>query len=143
MYCGASGGACSGWGWGSSKRSLLTTSCWIATWSSAATSASPSTSPSSSWSGSAHWWATHSISPGFLLDTFAPSFRAKIMYQMNRPGSILCTAALVVCVFVQATVGQQEAGGTQTEEVVRVNAELVQTGVSVFDKQGRFVEGVK
>ncbi|HYP54660.1 MAG TPA: hypothetical protein VEQ42_14015, partial [Pyrinomonadaceae bacterium] len=29
------------------------------------------------------------------------------------------------------------------EEVVRVTAELVQTGVTVFDKQGRFVYGLK
>ncbi len=31
----------------------------------------------------------------------------------------------------------------QAEDVLRINAELVQTGVMVFDKQGRFVEGLK
>ncbi|HKQ53406.1 MAG TPA: VWA domain-containing protein, partial [Pyrinomonadaceae bacterium] len=31
----------------------------------------------------------------------------------------------------------------QDDDVLRINAELVQTGVMVFDKQGRFVEGLK
>lgn len=59
---------------------------------------------------------------------------------MSRPGTILCALTLMLCAFSPAAFGQ-EAGGT--EEVVRVNAELVQTGVSVFDKQGRFVDGLK
>src|SRR5215203_3101229 len=31
----------------------------------------------------------------------------------------------------------------QTDDVIRISTELVQTGVSVFDKRGRFVEGLK
>ncbi|MDT5268866.1 MAG: hypothetical protein QOH49_1052 [Acidobacteriota bacterium] len=58
---------------------------------------------------------------------------------MKKNRTILCAAALVVCAFAQAAAGRQGA----VEEVVRVNAELVQTGVSVFDKQGRFVDGLK
>ena len=34
---------------------------------------------------------------------------------------------------------QQEQG----EDVIRISTDLVQTGVSVFDKQGRFIEGLK
>lgn len=43
--------------------------------------------------------------------------------------------------------GQQPAGNqparAQDDEVVRINTELVQTDVMVFDKQGRFVEGLR
>lgn len=43
--------------------------------------------------------------------------------------------------------GQQQtttaAATAQDDEVVRVNAELVQTDVMVFDKQGRFIEGLQ
>ncbi len=46
-------------------------------------------------------------------------------------------------VFGRVAAGRQEAGAVQADEVVRVNAELVQTGVSVFDKQGRFVDGLQ
>jgi VWFA-related protein len=60
------------------------------------------------------------------------------MYPMNRPGTIVCALTLMLCVFSANAAGRQAA-----EEVVRVNAELVQTGVSVFDKQGRFVDGLK
>jgi VWFA-related protein len=57
---------------------------------------------------------------------------------MHKPGTILCALTLALGVFVCAAFGRQA-----DEEVVRVNAELVQTGVSVFDKQGRFVDGLK
>src|SRR2546421_3943082 len=48
---------------------------------------------------------------------------------------------LSVCVGVcaSATVAQQRPG----DEVVRVNTELIQTDVMVFDKQGAFVDGLK
>ena len=60
------------------------------------------------------------------------------MHPMNKPGSILCALALLLCVFAHAAFARQA-----DEEVVRVNAELVQVGVSVFDGQGRFVDGLK
>ena len=48
------------------------------------------------------------------------------------------------------TQGQQQGQGSaqpeqqeQDEDVIRISTDLVQTGVSVFDKQGRFVEGLK
>ena len=62
---------------------------------------------------------------------------------MNKPVTTVCALALMLCASGRVAVGRQEAGGGQAEEVVRVNAELVQTGVSVFDKQGRFVDGLK
>jgi VWFA-related protein len=62
---------------------------------------------------------------------------------MKKNGTILFALALTLCVSGPAVFGRQEAGGAQAEEVVRVNAELVQAGVSVFDKQGRFVDGLK
>jgi VWFA-related protein len=60
------------------------------------------------------------------------------MYLVNKLGGILWASALVLCVF-----GRVAAGRQADEEVVRVNAELVQVGVSVFDGQGRFVDGLK
>ncbi|HKC64393.1 MAG TPA: hypothetical protein VKB86_12190, partial [Pyrinomonadaceae bacterium] len=39
--------------------------------------------------------------------------------------------------------GQDKSEKQQQDEVVRVNTELVQTDVMVFDKQGRFVDGLK
>jgi VWFA-related protein len=62
---------------------------------------------------------------------------------MNKPCTILCALALALCAFGRAASGRQQAGEGQAEEVVRVKTELVQTGVSVFDKQGRFVDGLK
>lgn len=56
---------------------------------------------------------------------------------MDRPAILLGALTLMLCAFSPAAFGQE------AEEVVRVNAELVQTGVSVFDKQGRFVDGLK
>jgi VWFA-related protein len=47
---------------------------------------------------------------------------------------------LVLCVVGQAAHAQQKPQAT--DEVVRINTELVQTGVTVFDKQGHFVDGL-
>jgi VWFA-related protein len=55
------------------------------------------------------------------------------------------TAALL-CVFVFGSVifgQQQQTTAAQTDDVLRINTELVQTGVTILDKQGRFVEGLK
>src|SRR5437660_8908635 len=38
---------------------------------------------------------------------------------------------------------QNQASAEQAEDVVRINTELVQTDVMVFDKRGRFVEGLR
>src|SRR6185503_6152684 len=51
-------------------------------------------------------------------------------------------ALLCLGVFVPLAWGQNQPGEPQSE-VVRINTELVQTGVMVFDKKGHFVEGLK
>ena len=55
--------------------------------------------------------------------------------------TILRTCLLLLIVG-QVALGQQEKPQS-TDEVVRINTELVQTGVAVFDKQGQFVDGLK
>src|SRR5215210_7508884 len=60
------------------------------------------------------------------------------MHLINNPGIILRVLMLTLCVL-----GRVASGRQADEEVVRVRAELVQAGVSVFDKQGRFVDGLK
>jgi VWFA-related protein len=54
-------------------------------------------------------------------------------------------AALVcVLIFGSMVFGQQNPAQTEEpDDVVRISTELVQTGVMVFDKQGRFIEGLK
>ena len=64
------------------------------------------------------------------------------MRPRNKLGTILRAATLILYVFSQAALGQQDAGKS-TDDVLRINTELVQTGVTVFDKQGRFVDGLK
>jgi hypothetical protein len=46
--------------------------------------------------------------------------------------------------FVSSAQAQNEGqSGKQSDDVLRIKTELVQTDVSVFDKQGRFVEGLR
>ena len=52
--------------------------------------------------------------------------------------SIILAAALV-----QGQSKPNQPPQAQAEDVVRVNTELVQTDVMVFDKKGRFVGGLK
>src|SRR5947209_5554608 len=57
-----------------------------------------------------------------------------------------CLALLCLCALLSTTRGQQAtrpAQREQDEDVVRINTELVQTDVMVFDKSGRFVDGLK
>ena len=51
-------------------------------------------------------------------------------------------ACLLLLIVGQVALGQQEKPQS-TDDVVRINTELVQTGVAVFDKQGQFVDGLK
>jgi len=65
------------------------------------------------------------------------------MQSQNKFRAILLAATLVLYVS-QVGLGQQPSDKTQsTDDVLRINTELVQTGVTVFDKQGRFVDGLK
>ncbi len=65
------------------------------------------------------------------------------MRPLNKLCTILC-AAILLYASGRAALGRQDAGESKsTDDVLRVNTELVQTGVTVFDKQGRFVDGLK
>lgn len=66
------------------------------------------------------------------------------MCEPNKFGPILLPVLLILYVFGHAALGQQKSAQPQsTDEVLRINTELVQTGVTVFDKHGRFVDGLK
>jgi VWFA-related protein len=57
---------------------------------------------------------------------------------------LACAALACLTVFVFLTFGQQNKPlDSQTEDVLRIDTDLVQTGVTVLDKQGRFVDGLK
>jgi len=58
-------------------------------------------------------------------------------------GNRLTVCAVIIALFVVAAVvvGQDKQQGG--DEVIRITTELVQTGVVVLDKQGRFVDGLK
>jgi VWFA-related protein len=53
--------------------------------------------------------------------------------------ALLCCTILIVNVRAQ----QSQSSSEQADDVVRINTELVQTDVMVFDKAGRFVEGLQ
>jgi VWFA-related protein len=63
---------------------------------------------------------------------------------------LLCVASLLFQIYGGRTLGQQQPQDIappeqqeQDEDVIRISTDLVQTGVAVFDRQGRFVEGLK
>lgn len=63
---------------------------------------------------------------------------------------LVCVASLLFQICGVKGFGQQQSQDTvqpeqqeQDEDVIRISTDLVQTGVSVFDRQGRFVEGLK
>jgi VWFA-related protein len=68
-----------------------------------------------------------------------------MMYSINRlifiPAAMLCLLILVSTVSAQRQPGQQPAN--QTDDVIRINTDLVQTDVMVFDRRGRFVADLK
>ncbi|MGZ5435015.1 MAG: VWA domain-containing protein [Pyrinomonadaceae bacterium] len=54
----------------------------------------------------------------------------------------LFVCAVVLLLSAQILVAQEDRKPQTSDDVLRISTELVQTGVSVFDKQGRFVEGL-
>jgi VWFA-related protein len=64
------------------------------------------------------------------------------MNLVNRP---ISTLALITLMFVRAVqiVAQQQPTAPQNQDVIRTNTELVQTGVTVVDSHGNFVNGLK
>ncbi|HEY8204869.1 MAG TPA: VWA domain-containing protein [Pyrinomonadaceae bacterium] len=62
---------------------------------------------------------------------------------MPRRRNLLLCALFLLLSTVFSFAQQQDTSKTQSNpDVLRTNTELVQTGVSVFDKQGRFVDGL-
>jgi VWFA-related protein len=60
--------------------------------------------------------------------------------------ALACLAmALLLCLLIDSPVGHGQTGqrGPDQSDVLRVYTEIVQTDVMVFDKQGRFVDGLK
>src|SRR5262245_52277266 len=57
----------------------------------------------------------------------------------------ISTLALITLLLVSPVqnLAQQQATTPQTEEVVRINTELIQTGVTVVDSPGNFINGLK
>ena len=55
---------------------------------------------------------------------------------------VVFLAAVAVGSF-RVAAGQQPSSQTPADDVVRVNAELVQTAITVLDKKGKFVDGLE
>jgi hypothetical protein len=51
--------------------------------------------------------------------------------------------SLWLCLCIHAVIAQTKPQQPDQADVIRVNTELVQTDLMVFDKQGRFVDGLK
>jgi VWFA-related protein len=65
---------------------------------------------------------------------------------MKTPKNLFAhSLVLALFLFVSALTvfGQQQPPQDKTDDVVRISTELVQTGVTVLDKQGHFVDGLK
>jgi VWFA-related protein len=62
---------------------------------------------------------------------------------MKTPLSLLLVCLFAVAPLAHAQQGQQQQQPQQADDVLRISTELVQTDVMVFDKQGRFVDGLK
>lgn len=58
---------------------------------------------------------------------------------VNRFPHPISTLALITLMFVSSVqnLAQQQPTAPQTEDVVRINTELVQTGVTVMDSRGK------
>src|SRR6201988_5438678 len=63
---------------------------------------------------------------------------------MNSPSrsGIALLIILVVLLSRQTSIEQQQPPSPQNPDVVRTNVDLVQTAVTVIDKQGKFVDGL-
>jgi VWFA-related protein len=67
---------------------------------------------------------------------------------MSSSSRRILTLAATFCLFVSPIRGQQQQQSNQqpsnqTDDVIRINTELVQTDVMVFDRRGRFVDGLQ
>jgi VWFA-related protein len=62
---------------------------------------------------------------------------------MKRPTSYALRALVLLTSLCGSVQSQKPPPQQQPEDVLRINTELIQTGVVVLDKQGRFVDGLK
>jgi VWFA-related protein len=64
---------------------------------------------------------------------------------MSSTSKQVLALAAVFCLLVSPLRGQQsdQQPSSQTDDVIRINTELVQTDVMVFDRRGRFVDGLQ
>ncbi len=65
---------------------------------------------------------------------------------MSSSNTRILTLVATFCLLVSPLRGQQQSNqqpSNQTDEVIRINTELVQTDVMVFDRRGRFVDGLQ
>jgi hypothetical protein len=66
------------------------------------------------------------------------------MYRRLSPRTRALLLASALALFAPPTPSQTtQPQPSQDEEVVRISSDLVQTDVMVFDKSGKFVEGLK
>src|SRR4051812_43459193 len=58
---------------------------------------------------------------------------------------VFLIAPILLCVLLSTAHAQQPQTETTpaADDVIRINSELIQTDVMVFDRQGRFVDGLK
>src|SRR5688572_29463101 len=55
---------------------------------------------------------------------------------------IVCLLVAVIAATLNPALAQQPKTQTPTDDVVRTNVDLVQTAITVVDKNGKFVEGL-
>src|SRR5438105_5810758 len=63
--------------------------------------------------------------------------------QISPTTRILLLAALIANLSDAQAQQSPKKPANQSEDIIRVTTELVQTDVTVFDKQGRFVDGLR
>jgi VWFA-related protein len=65
------------------------------------------------------------------------------MRRHNTHRILLFNLFLLALFSCQSSSAQEDTGKSQRDDVLRINTELVQTGVTVFDKKGHFVDGLR
>src|SRR5258707_8051223 len=73
-----------------------------------------------------------------------PERSARQLTKMERFAScVLRTLFILAALWVQGRAQNPPAKQNQPVDVIRINTELIQTGVIVLDKQGHFVDGLQ
>jgi VWFA-related protein len=68
---------------------------------------------------------------------------ATLIYPVRKKLLQLLLLCLGLFALVSVAQAQRQERQEQTDDVIRVNTELIQTDVMVFDRQGRFIDGLK